>query len=235
MNALKQIGEGVSLQSRSLWKVLFVIYLPVVLLFLVVGLLSRVLEELTLALLMRDILITARLPVFTGLVPQLEAILWSASLTVCAVAWVVLQRRGDDYASAKRFLLHCAIVTAVLLFDDVFLFHGEIAPKNLNIDKRIVLSSYLVMIGVFMYLNRWEILNSEYLILMLALGLFASSVFLDLLPLQALPLHRFVLQVRVFLEDGFKFAGIASWLAYFGRYAVQQIEAILGSAVHPDR
>ena len=142
---------GSNFQSRELWKVLFIIYLPIVLLFLVVGLLSRVLDELTLALLMRDIVITGRLPVFTGLVPQLEGILWSASLTVCIMAWIVLQSRSGDFSNKKRFLLQFGIVTAVLLFDDTFLLHGEIAPKSLHIDKHIILLGYLIMIGIFSY------------------------------------------------------------------------------------
>jgi hypothetical protein len=33
-------------------------------------------------------------------------------------------------------------------------------------------------------------------------------------------------KVELLMEDGFKFAGIASWLIYFARYAVQQIETI---------
>jgi hypothetical protein len=33
-------------------------------------------------------------------------------------------------------------------------------------------------------------------------------------------------QLELFLEDGFKFAGIATWLTYFVRYAIQQIEAV---------
>jgi len=225
MNTMKQLGVGVISQSRLLWKVLLFLYLPIVLLFLAVGLLSRLLDDLTLSLLMRDIVTTGRLPFFTGLVPQLEGVLWSASLTVCVIGWVVLKRRGGDVARSKRFLLQLSVVTAILLLDDIFLFHGEIAPKHLHIGKNIVLSIYLLTIGVFVYSNRLVIFSSEYLILMLALGLFGASVLLDLLPLQMFSFHRFVLQLRVFLEDGLKFAGIATWLTYFARYTVQQIES----------
>lgn len=225
MDTMKQLGVGVVSQSRYLWKVLFFLYLPIVLLFLGVGLLSRLLDDLTLSLLMRDIVTTGRLPFFTGLVPQLEGVLWSASLTVCVIGWVVMKRRGGEAVRSQRFLLQFGLVTAVLLLDDIFLFHGEIAPKNLHIEKNIVLSMYLLTISIFVYLNRLAILSSEYLILMLALGLFGASVLLDLLPLQVFSVHRFVLQLRVFLEDGFKFAGIATWLTYFARYMVQQIEA----------
>lgn len=223
---MKQISVGLISQSRSLWKVLLLLYVLIFLLFMVVGLLSRVLDDLTLSLLMRDIVTTARLPVYAGFVPQIEAILWSASLTVCIVARVVLRRRQGEFARSTRFLLQSGIVTAVLLLDDIFLFHGEIAPKYMHVSKSIVLSGYLILIGIFIYSSWREILSSEYLILMLALGMFAVSILLDLLPLQTFLLPRFLLQLRVFLEDGFKFAGIATWLTYFARYAIQSIQDI---------
>lgn len=226
MNPMKQLGEGLRSQSRSMWRLLFFLYIPVCLLFLLVGLLSRVLDDLTLSLLMRDLVITARLPVFAGFVPQVEAILWSASLTVCILTWVVLRRRGGEFDRSKRFLLQFGILTAVLMVDDIFLFHGEIAPKQLNIDKNIVIAAYLVMVCAFVYSSRREILSSEYLLLTLALGLFAVSILLDALPLQYLSLPRLLGQFRFFLEDGFKFAGTATWLTYFFRYAVGQIEKI---------
>ena len=228
MNTLKQIRVGMISQSRQLWKVLIFIYMPVFFLFLLVGLLSRVLDTITLSQLMRHVVTTGDLPFFSGLVPQLEGVLWSASLAAVAIAWIVLQRRQGNFAGPMRFLLQAGIVTTVLLLDDLFLFHGDLAPKYLHVEKYIVLSIYLVMIGGLLFSNRVEIISSEYLILFLALGLFGTSTLMDLLPLRMLLAPEFVVQTGFFLEDGFKFAGIATWLAYFGRYAVQQIESMAG-------
>lgn len=223
---MKQLRVGLFSQLQYLWKTLLFIYLPIVFLFLVVGFLSRVFDDFTLSLLMRDLVIMGNLPIFAGLVPQVEAILWSASLSVCIFTLVLLQRRGSEFIRPKRFLLQFAIITAVLMFDDIFLFHGEIAPKYLHINKMVVIAGYLIMIIVFMASNWTEILSSEYLILMLALGMFATSTFLDALPIKTFLAQIFWEQLRFFLEDGIKFAGTATWLTYLVRYAIQKIEAV---------
>ena len=53
-----------------------------------------------------------------------------------------------------------------------------------------------------------------------------ASIFLDALPMDDMNVRCFWGQLERFLEDGFKFAGIATWLTYFVRYAIQQIEAV---------
>jgi hypothetical protein len=55
--------------------------------------------------------------------------------------------------------------------------------------------------------------------------MFGASIFLDTLPLRTFGVPQFGQQVRLFLEDGLKFAGVATWLTYFSRYTVRQIEA----------
>jgi hypothetical protein len=76
----------------------------------------------------------------------------------------------------------------------------------------------------FVFLNRGEILSSEYALLLLAFALFATSIFFDILPLDDLALPYLWEQLELFFEDAFKFAGIATWLLYFARYAIQRIE-----------
>jgi hypothetical protein len=225
-NTLRQFGAGVILQMRQRWRVLFLLYLPIGLLFLVVGGLSRVSENVTLSLLMRDPAIMGRLPFYAGLVPQVETVLWSASLTVCLFTLYALQRRADHFAGTRRFLLQAAILTGLLMMDDIFLFHGEIAPKMLNIAGNVVIAAYLLMAIIMLTSNRVEIVSSEYLILLLALGLFGASISLDAVSKLTDGLPQFLEQIRVFLEDAIKFAGTATWLTYFVRYAIQKIDSI---------
>ena len=226
MNVMKKLTAGVILQSRYLWKALFFLYLPIVLLFVGVGVLSRVVEDASLAFFLRDIVATGHLPFFAGFVSQLEGILWSASLAVCLFALNLVQRRNGDLAGPRRFLLQAGIVTGTLLLDDIFLFHEEIAPDYLHIGENYVVAGYLIMGLVFVFSNWREILASEFLILLLALGMFGASIFLDALSIQNWDVRYFWEQLALFLEDGFKFAGIATWLMYFVRYAIQQIETI---------
>jgi hypothetical protein len=166
---------------------------------------------------------TGKLPFFAGFVAQLAGILWSASLTTCFFALFVLGSQNGSFASAKRLLFTGGILTLALLMDDIFLFHEEIAPNYLGINEKFVIVSYGLLALYFVFANWREILSSEYLILGLALGLFGFSIFLDALPIDDFHLRYFWEQLEMFLEDGSKFAGIATWLTYFVRYAQQRI------------
>lgn len=226
MKTVKQIRADVVSQLQSLWKVLFSLYLPIVLLFLLIGVLSRVTPNLSLAVLLRDITATARLPFFTGFVSQFGLILWSASLTICLFALVVLHRQASNFSGARRFLLHGSILTGALLVDDVFLFHEEIAPNYLHLNEVVVLAVYAIIAFGFLFLNWKEIFSSEYALLIIALGFFAVSIVLDALPVKSFQIRYFWEQLELFLEDAFKLAGVATWLMYFTRYTIQSIEGI---------
>jgi hypothetical protein len=88
--------------------------------------------------------------------------------------------------------------------------------------------SYFLFTVFFLIANRNEILSSEYLVLGLALSLFAISIVLDAADLDDFErLDTFFWeQFLLFLEDAFKFLGIATWLVYFARYASQKIRAL---------
>jgi hypothetical protein len=223
MDAIKQLRLGVIAQMQHAGKVLLYLYTAVIVLMVVVGLLSRVSDSLTLALLMRDPVLSGRLPVGAGIVSQIELVLWSASMTLCLVGWILFARTGK-HVRPRRLLLHFGIITMILFMDKMFMFHGDLAPKQLHVDKSIVIAVYSILVLIFVYLNWVEILSSEYLLLALALVMFGASVFLDALPLTGLGVSLFGLQIRFFLEDGSKFAGVATWLAYLWRYTLHRIE-----------
>ena len=114
----------------------------------------------------------------------------------------------------------------MLLVDDIFLFHEEIAPRYLHIGEKYIIALYLVVGLVFVLSNLKEILSSEFLVLSIALAMFGLSIFLDALPIDDFDLRYFWEQLEIFLEDGFKFAGIATWLMYFVRYSVREMQAV---------
>ena len=220
---MMKLAAGAVSQWRYLWRTLFFLYLPIGLLFTGVGILSRVVEDASLAFFLRDIVATGDLPFFAGFISQIEAILWSASLTVCLFSLILMQGRNGGLDASKRFLLHGGILTGMLLLDDIFLFHEEIAPDYLHIGEKYVIAIYLLMGIIFVFSNLNEILSSEYLILFLALAMFGTSIFLDAIPIDDFDLRYFWEQLELFLEDGFKFAGIATWLTYFVRYVTQKL------------
>jgi hypothetical protein len=223
---MKEFRAGVVSQLKDSWKVLFFLYLPIVLLFLFVAVLSRTIENISLGYLLRDVTVTGDLPFFAGFVSQLTAMLWAACLTICLFALIMLGRGGSAPPRSRRFLLQGSILTGVLLLDDVFLFHEEIAPLYLHLNEDLVYAGYAIIGIGFVVLNWKEILSSEYAILMLALGLFGASIFLDALPLDTLNLRYFWEQLEFLLEDGCKFAGIATWLTFFVRYTIRRLPGV---------
>lgn len=226
MKTVKQVITDAVSQLQSLGKVLFFLYLPIAFLFLLVGVLSRVTTNVSLAFLLRDITATAKLPFFAGFVSQLGVVLWSASLAICLFALVMLHRQQGGLSASKRFLMHGTVLTAVLALDDIFLLHEEVAPNYLHLDELVIFGVYVIVGVGFLLLNWREILASEYALLILALALFATSIALDAIPKEVLPPRYFWEQLELFLEDASKFAGIATWLLYFARYAIRRIEGL---------
>jgi hypothetical protein len=224
MNEIRKYTSGALVQGRQLWRTLLFVYLAIGLLFAGVGFLSQVVNGASLEFFLRDIVATGKLPFFAGFVSQLGGMLWCASLTVCLFSLLILRRQNGSLASSKRFMLQAAILTGVLLLDDIFLFHEEVAPNYLHIPENLVMAGYLLLGVAFVFLNVNEILSSEYLLLGLALAMLGISIFLDALPIDDLGLRYFWKRLEIFLEDGFKFAGIATWLIYFVRYAAQKID-----------
>jgi len=223
---LKQLGTGAISQSRYLWKILVFLHLPIIFLFMMVVLLSRINDDLSVAFLLRDITATGNLPFYAGFVSQLMVILWSAALAVCLLTLVIVKRRTGDFVRSRRLLLFGSILTGILLVDDTFLFHEVIAPEYLHIAEEIVFAGYLGIGIAFVVLNWREILSTEFLLLILALAMFGLSIVLDEIPVLDLQVRYFWEQLELLLEDGLKFAGIATWLLYFARYAIRQFETI---------
>src|SRR5215216_1528825 len=222
MNTISRFFSVAFMQLKDLWKALMLLYAPIAGLFLIVGIL--VIEDASLAFFLRDVVATAKLPFFAGFVSQLAGILWSAAVTICLFSAIIMSRRPVEYTKAKRLFLHGGILTCALLLDDVFLFHEVIAPKYLHISEKFVMLGYLILGAAFVYLNWNQILASEYAILLLAVILFGTSIFLDTLPIKDYHLRYFWEQLELFIEDGTKFAGIATWLMYFAREILIQIE-----------
>lgn len=215
-------------QFRGLWKQLFLLYIPIVCMFVVLRIVSHYSERITLSYLTRDVAAIAELPFYAGLVSQLGALVWAASLAVCVFTLIVIGRQNLNFAGSRRWLLHASILTAVLLFDDVFQFHEEIGEDYLGLSEKLVVLSYVGLALVFLFVNLSEILNSEYLILGLALSLFALAIFIDGANLEKIGVigRFFNEQFETFAEDGLKFAGVTTWLLYFARYGYQKIRKL---------
>lgn len=225
MERVRPIFNGVFVQLGKLWKLLLFLYGSLLLFFVVLEVISRSSDRITLSYFTRDISAIGDLPFFAGLVSQLGGLLWSAALTICIFTLILLKRIGQDTGQSRRFLFQAALLTGTLLLDDFFLFHEDIGPDYLHLSEKAIVLFYLILTALFLFMNLREILSSEYLILGMSLALFGLSIFLDGANLDKYDQYGlfFTEQFQIFLEDGFKFVGVATWLLYFARYAYQKI------------
>lgn len=163
--------------------------------------------------LVRDPAATFDASPLVGIASNVGILLWAAATTVCLFTVTVLRMIGR-HEPFHGFLLWAGGLTAVLLFDDLLLFHEEIAPEILGVGQRIVIPAYgaATLWGLWRY--RHLIRATESLLLVMALGFFGLSLAVDVLHEQIEPLLG---PGRILLEDGFKLLGIAAWLSYFTR------------------
>ena len=228
MEKVKQATAGAVAQFWKVWKIILFLYAFILLFFWVLQTISRSSDNITLSYFTRDISSIGHLPFFAGLVSQLGGLLWSAALVVCIFTYSILKSLDPNARASRRYLFQAAILTGVLVLDDFFLFHEDIGPDYLNLSEKAIVFFYLVLSVLFMITNRKEILTTEYLILGLAFLMFGLSIFVDAADLEEFDRYGlfFTEQFQIFLEDGFKFLGVATWLLYFARYGYQKIVAL---------
>ena len=157
---------------------------------------------------------------FTGYISNLGVLLWCSSAVVCLFTYMLF--RIHKIKSLAIYFLSSGLLCSLLLFDDFFMLHEFILPRYLGISQTLVYVIYLVPVLFYMFYFREEILNSEYEIFIIATILLSLSVVGDnFLPQEGM---------SYFIEDSFKFIGIAIWTLYFFRLC---IAAIIGAMQKP--
>jgi hypothetical protein len=150
------------------------------------------------------------MPVYTGFLSNMGMLFWSSTVAVCFFTATFVARRAATRPTG-RFLYASGLLTLFLLMDDLFQLHERVFPLSLGIPEPIVFLGYLSVTFVYLVRFRGVILESDYLLLGLALGFFGLSVAVDVFTEGELYLW----------EDGAKFVGIVTWLAYFVRVSAQ--------------
>lgn len=142
-----------------------------------------------------------------GALSNLGILLWAATAALCLFTFVLLQNHGTE-APTRRFLLYFGLVTAVLMVDDLFMVHEELAPRYLRAEETLVVGIHgLLLLGGLVYFGR-VILSTPYLYLLTALFFFGGSIAIDMV-------WSTWAEWPTFFEDGAKFMGIAAWMSYF--------------------
>jgi hypothetical protein len=147
---------------------------------------------------------------YHGIISTMGTLLWCATAAICLFAAAQPVDRSAPSLANRRFLLAAGALTSWLLIDDQFLFHEVICPQYLGIREEFPLAMDALLALGFLVAFRRTILAHDYLVLLLAGGLLAGSIGMDLFI--AFPGHYLV-------EDGLKLLGIGAWLGFFASCA----------------
>lgn len=156
-------------------------------------------------------------PFYLGFFSYIGILFWCAAATLCFFTRILFH---DDDAAQKRkrlFLLYSGLISALLMFDDLFLLHEVVFPEYFMIPKNAVYLIYLNVLLLYVIFFRAELAGSEFLILVVAAGMLGISQFVDSLPM---PIPE-----DSFLEDAVKLFGIVTWFTYYMRYCVQMVKS----------
>jgi hypothetical protein len=155
-----------------------------------------------------DPFILGNLPFYAGIFSTLGILFWSASATVCFFSAAI---RGNEklIGRYKRFLVMSGLITSLFLFDDLFQMHRIFFPEYFHIPIILVYCVYGLLGLWYLLFFRKQILETEYLMLALALSWLGLAVIIDILSIAP--------RGNTALSDFLKFFGMVSWFIYFTR------------------
>lgn len=160
---------------------------------------------------------------FYGYISNIGILFWCSTMSVCFLSATVLNIRKDQ-RQIIQFLVSFGSLTAVLMIDDLFMFHESIAPWYLHIPEK----AMLVLYGLFaLYcLVRFMpvILSHDLRFLILSFAAFGVSIVIDQVS------EKIYIPGEYLFEDGAKFFGIASWFIYFVNFSFSKIMTVLAQS-----
>lgn len=161
-------------------------------------------------------------PMYVGLVSNFGVVLWGSAASVCLFGgWLLLQE--SNTRPRAIFLLASGLISAILMFDDLYLLHEEVFPERLHVPQPLIYAAYGAVIVGYLIGFRHLIRESDFALLFLAFVFFGASALVDLFVTP----EEFMLFTdfpgRHLTEDGLKLLGIVGWTAYFWRLATQTV------------
>lgn len=152
-----------------------------------------------------------------GIISNIGILFWSATAAICLFASKV----DLDKTEFSTFLLFSALLTFLLLFDDLFQLHEKI-DNYLYVHEYTAYIVYFILISIYFVKFSKIILSTEYLLLFIACCFLSLSVLADML-LSYVITQR---DMKFLIEDGFKLFGIVTWSVYFIRTSFMHTQKI---------
>ena len=156
---------------------------------------------------------------YVGMVAALGMVAWTASVCFCLTAsWVagLAGRKG-----AKSAFRGGGLLFALLLLDDLFLFHSDLLPRELGISKHTVLSFYAFLGAAWLVTSLHELKRTRLSFLVGAASAFAVSLGVEVL------VSGTDVGFRGAVEDSAKFLGILALALWAATSAADVIRSVV--------
>lgn len=186
--------------------------------FLALLFISAKMMEMDFSYLSRDPIQTLNSKPYVGVLSNTGIFFWCFTIAILFFSTKIAHDLGRPKI-LYHFFLSSGLLTLLMMIDDIFLMHDVIFPEYLHLSEYFFYIFYGSSVVAILYFFRKIILESDYILFLLAFALLASSVITDIL---------LVIGVKVpsayFVEDGSKFLGIISWFIYFVRVCYTHIK-----------
>lgn len=212
MNMILELIKDLLAQVRTGFKRLLLLFLVAAVPIAVV-VFSRVFLDVPVAYLTKDIAALGELTAYAGLLSQIGLIMWGSAAAVLIFTMIHFYDRILE-GGTRAFFISSIAVTLILFLDDGFMLHESFFP-SIGIPEKAAYLSYLVALLVYLTVFVKRILETEYVLLLLALAFFALSMMIDVLSGFGF--------TSIILEDSTKFAGIVAWMFYYWRVSYATI------------
>ncbi len=155
---------------------------------------------------------------YVGVVSQLGILGWSVA--ALSAAWSAWFARHVGRPGAARFLGRGAVVTAILLFDDLFATHAVVSTV-LSLPKPLVQVVVVGPTGLWIVRHRADVLRTRWPLLLAAVAALSASIVVERLTGNSMGSRA------TLAEDGPKFLGILAWAAYFALTSLDIARSVL--------
>jgi hypothetical protein len=181
---------------------------------------------------LRDPLLTAGAAVedfYLGFFSNLGVVGWTIAGSICLFTATV-ERAGLE-PRAREFLLYSGIFSLIVMFDDLYMIHENLANVPLS-------ALYAVAGGFYLYRYLTVLLRLDFILLIMSIALLGFSMIIDEIVQIINTYGRFSTEkdmirgqvdeivsptnrrnLLYFLEDGPKFLGICAWATFHVRAA----------------
>lgn len=199
---LTQAGQQVKLLA-------ILLIIPVI--FLAVIFLISWKAEIPIGNFMKDPVTVTHSPFYTGMVSIFGVLFWFGSSIICFFTSFVI-RQVNGSGGIRFFAIYFGVFTILLMLDDLLLLHEQVLPEYLGTSEKLLYGSYMLIFAIGFLQFYPIILKTNYLFLALGILFFGLSITVDLFQER---IQEQLGEIRVLLEDGFKFTGIFLWFGYF--------------------